>query len=176
MRKSDADHPDAREEQSSGRAPLWAFLVATFFGIGTLGPGPGTWASASALLIWAGISSAIGPRWQVWVLAGLATLVIVIGIPAASRVATSAGKKDPGFIVIDEVAGQWITILFAPLTWKTGLAGFILFRVFDIVKPPPIRGLERLPAGTGIVADDVAAGLYGLFVMQLILHFGLLSS
>ena len=175
MRKSDANHSDARGEQSSGRASLWAFLVATFFGIGTLGPGPGTWASAAALLIWAGISRAIGPRWQVGVLAGLATLVIVIGIPAASRVAAAAGKKDPGFIVIDEVAGQWITILFAPLTWKTGLVGFILFRVFDIVKPPPIRSLERLPAGTGIVADDVAAGLYGLLVMQLILHFGLLS-
>jgi phosphatidylglycerophosphatase A len=55
------------------------------------------------------------------------------------------------------------------------LAGFILFRAFDIVKPPPVRQLERLPEGTGIVVDDVAAGLYGLAVMQLLLHFGLLG-
>jgi len=65
--------------------------------------------------------------------------------------------------------------LFAPVTWKTLLAGFILFRGFDIVKPPPVRQLEKLPAGTGIVIDDVAAGILALVVMQLLLHFGLLS-
>jgi len=77
-------------------------------------------------------------------------------------------------VVIDEVAGQWITLLFAPVAWKTVLAGFILFRAFDIVKPPPVRQLERLPEGAGIVIDDVGAGLYGLAVMQIVLHFGLL--
>ncbi len=76
--------------------------------------------------------------------------------------------------MIDEVAGQWITLLFVPVAWKTLLAAFILFRG-DIVKPPPVRQLERLSEGTGIVVDDVAAGLYGLLVMQLLLHFGLLS-
>jgi len=158
-----------------GRAPLWAFLTATFFGIGTLGPGPGTWGSAAAVLIWAAIASALPPAGQSLVLAAMAAIAIAIGIPAATRVARASGKKDPGFVVIDEVAGQWITLLFAPATWKTLLAAFILFRGFDIVKPPPVRQLERLPEGTGIVIDDVAAGLYGLLVMQLLLHFGLLS-
>ena len=78
-------------------------------------------------------------------------------------------------MVIDETAGQLITLIGAPLTWKSFLAGFILFRAFDIVKPPPVRQLERLPEGTGIVVDDVAAGLYGLAVMQLLLHFGLIG-
>lgn len=77
-------------------------------------------------------------------------------------------------MVIDEVAGQWITLLLAPVTWKTAAVGFILFRGFDIVKPPPVRQLEKLPEGTGIVADDVAAGILALAVMQLLLHFGFL--
>jgi phosphatidylglycerophosphatase A len=83
--------------------------------------------------------------------------------------------KDPQNVVIDEVAGQWITLLFVPVAWQTVLAGFILFRGFDILKPPPVRQLERLPEGTGIVVDDVAAGVYALLMMQLLLHFGILS-
>lgn len=158
-----------------GRPPLWAFLTATFFGIGTLGPGPGTWGSAAAVLIWAAVASGMSPTEQPLVLAAMAATAIAVGIPAATRVARASGKKDPGFVVIDEVAGQWITLLFVPATWKTLLAAFILFRGFDIVKPPPVRQLERLPEGTGIVVDDVAAGLYALLVMQLLLHFGLLS-
>jgi phosphatidylglycerophosphatase A len=104
----------------------------------------------------------------------LALLVTLIGIPAATRVARASGLKDPQFVVIDEVAGQLITLIAVPLAWKTFVAGFILFRGFDIVKPPPVRQLERLAEGTGIVLDDVAAGLYGLIVMHLLLHFGLL--
>ena len=76
--------------------------------------------------------------------------------------------------MIDEVAGQLITLIAVPVSWKSLLLGFILFRAFDIVKPPPVRRLERLPKGVGIVVDDVGAGLYGLAVMQAVLHFGLL--
>ncbi len=89
--------------------------------------------------------------------------------------ARASGVKDPQFVVIDELAGQWVALLFAPLTWKTLAVGFILFRGFDIVKPPPVRQLERLPEGTGIIVDDLAAGFYALGVMQLLLHFRLLS-
>jgi phosphatidylglycerophosphatase A len=163
------------DNTETGRPALWALLLATFFGIGTLGPGPGTWGSAAAVLIWAGIGSAIKPALQTPLLAAMAAIAVALGIPAAALVAQASGKKDPGFVVIDEVAGQWITLLFAPVTWKTLLLGFILFRGFDILKPPPVRQLERLPEGTGIVVDDVAAGLYALLVMQLVLHFGLLS-
>jgi phosphatidylglycerophosphatase A len=104
-----------------------------------------------------------------------AVFVILIGIPAATRVARAHANKDPQFVVIDEVAGQLIALIAAPLSWKTFAAGFILFRIFDILKPPPVRQLEKLPEGVGIVLDDVAAGLYALLVMQLLLHFHLLS-
>jgi phosphatidylglycerophosphatase A len=153
-------------------APLWAILVATFFGAGRMRPGPGTWGSAAAALIWFGLARWIPAAWQPLVLAALAALAIAVGIPAATQAARASGVEDPQFVVIDEVAGQWITLLFAPVAWKTVLAGFILFRAFDIVKPPPVRQLERLPEGTGIVVDDVAAGIYALLVLQLLIHFG----
>lgn len=98
----------------------------------------------------------------------------VRGIPAATQVARSTGIKDPQFVVIDEVAGQLVTLIGAALTWQSALTGLILFRAFDILKPPPVRQLEQLPEGTGIVIDDVAAGLYGLIIMHLLRHFGLL--
>jgi phosphatidylglycerophosphatase A len=113
--------------------------------------------------------------WQGIVLLALALIAIAAGIPAATQVARASGIKDPQFVVIDEVAGQWVTLLFAPVTWKTVAVGFILFRGFDIVKPPPVRQLERLPEGTGIVIDDVMAGVYALAVMQLLLHFRILA-
>jgi phosphatidylglycerophosphatase A len=104
----------------------------------------------------------------------LALVVTLIGIPAATQVARGSGIKDPQFVVIDEVAGQLVALIAVPLTWKSFLAGFILFRAFDIVKPPPVRQLEVLPEGTGIVLDDVAAGLYALGCMHLLLHFNVL--
>jgi phosphatidylglycerophosphatase A len=76
-------------------------------------------------------------------------------------------------VVIDEVAGQLIALIAIPVSWKSLLLGFILFRGFDIVKPPPVRALERIPKGAGIVIDDVAAGLYALAVMHVLLHFGI---
>src|SRR4029077_6236543 len=122
------------------------------------------------------LSRFIAPTWQSLTLGGIAALATAVGIPSATTTAKAASVKDPQFVVIDEVAGQWITLLFAPLAWKTLLAGFILFRGFDIVKPPPVRRLEKLPWGSGIVLDDVAAGFYALAVMQLLLHLGILSS
>jgi phosphatidylglycerophosphatase A len=98
----------------------------------------------------------------------------VIGIPAATQVARASGLHDPQFVVIDEVAGQLVALIAVPLAWKTFLVGLILFRVFDILKPPPIRLLERLPEGIGIVVDDLGAGVYALVVMHLLLHFRLL--
>jgi phosphatidylglycerophosphatase A len=149
-------------------------LVATFFGVGRLRPGPGSWASAVTVLLWAVLAYGLSPSLRTPVAIALALLVTLIGIPAATWVARASGLKDPQFVVIDEVAGQLVTLIAVPLAWKTFLAGFILFRGFDIVKPPPVRQLERLPEGTGIVLDDVAAGLYSLIVMHLLLHFGLL--
>jgi len=159
----------------SSSAPRWAFLIATFFGVGTLRPGPGTWGSAAATLIWLGVARLLPAASQAAILALLAVAAIAAGIPAATQAARASGSRDPQPVVIDEVAGQWITFLFVPVAWKTLLAGFILFRGFDIVKPPPVRQLERLPEGTGIVMDDVAAGLYALAVIHLLLRYRLLS-
>ena len=150
-------------------------MVATFFGAGRLKPGPGTWGSLFTMLAWALISHFLPAASVLPANIALAALAIAVGIPAATQVARASGLKDPQFVVIDETAGQLVTLIAAPLTWKSFLAGFILFRAFDIVKPPPVRQLERLPEGTGIVVDDVAAGLYGLAVMQFLVHFGLLG-
>ena len=155
-------------------APLWAKLVATFFGIGRLHPGPGTWGSAATVLLWWLVARSISPAWQPWAAVLLAAVAVLAGIPAATRVARASGLKDPQFVVIDEVAGQLITLIAVPIAWQSLLLGFILFRGFDIVKPPPVRSLERLPDGVGIVIDDVGAGLYALALMQIVLHFGLL--
>ena len=156
------------------RVPRWASLLATFFGMGHLHPGPGSWGSAATIALWWLIGSRIPVGFQPLWTAVLALLVIAIGIPAATRVARAASLKDPQFVVIDEVAGQLIALIAVPITWKCLLVGFILFRGFDIVKPPPVRMLERLPEGFGIVIDDVGAGLYALLVMQLLLHFTVL--
>ena len=155
--------------------PSWATLIATFFGIGRLRPGPGSWGSAVTVLLWAVLAYAVAPSWRTPVVIALAAAVTLIGIPAATRVARGSGIKDPQFVVIDEVAGQMVTLIAVPLAWKSFLAAFILFRAFDIVKPPPVRQLEALPEGSGIVLDDIAAGFYALGIVHLLLHFGLLT-
>lgn len=155
-------------------APLWATLTATFFYIGNLKPGPGTWASATTVVLWFAATHAIPPYWRPDAAALAALIVVLIGIPAATRVAEAHSKKDPSFVVIDEVAGQLIALIAVPVAWKSLLAAFILFRVFDILKPPPVRQLERIRQGAGIVLDDMGAGLYALAIMQILLHFKLL--
>jgi len=152
-------------------APRWASVIATFAGIGQIKPAPGTWGSAAAVILWWLISRFIPVSFQSASLAALALTVVLAGIPAATRVIRTTGTKDPQFVVIDEVAGQWITLIAAPITWKCLLAGFILFRAFDIVKPPPIRALERLPEGIGVVVDDVGAGIYAWVVLRILLHW-----
>ena len=100
----------------------------------------------------------------------------LIGIPASTIVSLESGAKDPSFVVIDEVAGQAISLLAAPaFGWKYAIAAFILFRAFDIVKPPPVRQLERLPRGWGIMMDDVAAGILACVLLQIAARLHLLS-
>jgi len=166
--------PPGSQSNSRSKAPLWATLVATFFGAGRLKPGPGTWGSLATVIVWALVSSCIPAASRTWSTIAAASAITLIGIPAATLVARASAAKDPQFVVIDEVAGQLVALIAVPLAWKTLLAGFILFRVFDIWKPFPIRRLERLPEGTGIMVDDLGAGFYALAIMHLLLHFGLL--
>ncbi|HEX4786083.1 MAG TPA: phosphatidylglycerophosphatase A [Candidatus Sulfotelmatobacter sp.] len=170
-----AGDPAVSAAASGPRAPGWATVIATFGGIGRMRPGPGTWASAATVVLWASIAYLAAPALRTPLAVALAVLVTLAGIPAASRVAQAAAVKDPQFVVIDEVAGQLIALIAVPLAWKTFLAGFILFRVFDILKPPPVRQVERLPGGTGIVLDDVAAGIFAFLGIHLLLHFALLK-
>jgi phosphatidylglycerophosphatase A len=165
----------AETGSATSHAPLWASLTATFFGVGLLRPGPGSWASAATILLWWWLSLWVTPAFQPAAAIFLALTAVAVGIPAATRVARATNLKDPQFVVIDEVAGQLITMIAVPVSWKSLLLGFILFRGFDILKPPPVRQLEALPEGFGIVIDDVGAGLYALAIMQLALHFGLLA-
>ena len=141
-----------------------ARVVATAFGGGYSPFAPGTAGSAVGVLLFWPLSG-LGWGWQLTACLG----VFVVGIPAASRVARLAGREDPGLVVVDEVAGQWITLLGLPFTAPVALVGFLLFRVMDVVKPWPARALERLPGGLGIMADDVAAGVYAHLLLRVFL-------
>ncbi len=151
-------------------ATKWAFAVATFFGAGRIKPGPGTWGSIGAVLVWAAAAwgfSLSPAALLIFLLCGIA-LTLVFGIPAATIAARESGIEDPGFVVIDEVAGQWIALLWCPRDWAHALIALVLFRLFDITKPFPARQLESLPEGWGIVFDDVAAGLYALGIAAIL--------
>ena len=154
----------------SEKKTLWAWAIGTFFGAGLLKPGPGTYGSIAAVLLWFAAAHILHPA-QITIAIGTAAAAILatlIGIPAATIVARESGREDPGHVVIDEVAGQLIALIAIPADWQHAALSLILFRLFDILKPPPIRQLERLPAGTGIMLDDVAAGLFALATAQLI--------
>ena len=141
-----------------------AKLVATGLGSGYSPFAPGTAGSLVGVLLFLPLA---GLAWPVQL--ATTTALTLVGVLAAGRAARLVGRKDPGLVVVDEVAGQWITFLALPFTPVTALAGFLLFRVMDILKPWPARDLERLPGGFGIMADDVAAGIYA----QLLLRAGL---
>lgn len=159
--------------QTTRAKTAWAWVIATFFGIGFLPGGPGTWASLVTAALWyfAGRVTQVVPVWLVFSTLIALIAVTLIGIPAASAVEKESGRQDPGFIVIDEVAGQLTALLFVPNDiWHVVLT-FALFRFFDILKPPPIRKLERLHGGLGIMVDDVGAGLYALLVGLVVHHW-----
>lgn len=149
---------------------FWAWTVGTFFGAGLLKPGPGTYGSIAAVLLWYAAESIFQPsRLALTVATILAALAVtLIGIPASTIVARESHREDPGHVVIDEVAGQLVVLIAITPDWKHVALSLLLFRFFDILKPPPIRQLERLPEGTGIMLDDIAAGLFALLFVHLI--------
>ncbi len=142
-------------------------LLASGFYIGRIPGAPGTYASAATTLVfylvWR-ISYHIAPELHMSVLC----LVTVLGVFTAAEVSRQSGIKDPQYIVIDEIAGQLLALLFLPVTLLNLLAGTVLFRVFDIWKPLFIRRLEPLGNGVGIMADDLLAGLYANACLHLI--------
>ncbi|HVI50309.1 MAG TPA: phosphatidylglycerophosphatase A [Candidatus Sulfotelmatobacter sp.] len=148
---------------SSLRNP--AILLATWFGAGLMPKAPGTWGSLAALPF-AWIIMHFGGSQA---LAAASLIVYVVGVWAADRAIGVTGIHDPGLVVIDEVVGQWIVLLFTPLDPLLYLVGFGLFRLFDIVKPWPVGWADRkVEGGTGVMLDDVLAGLYGLAVIEIV--------
>jgi phosphatidylglycerophosphatase A len=144
--------------------PRLHILLATWFGCGYSPAAPGTVGSAAGIAIaWALISRAgLSPLWLI----PLTALMTPVAIWAAGATARDLGREDPGLVVIDEVLGQWLTAsAIGHLTWQSYVLAFALFRIFDITKPWPIRKLERLHGGLGIVADDLLAGVYGAVVI-----------
>ena len=167
-------------------APRWAWWVATGFGSGHLKPAPGTWGSLAAVAVWWAFLHLFGLRLlersggfhgALVLPLVLALGMTLLGIAASDRVVRETGLKDPGYIVADEWAGMWIAL--APLLWHIGslaigwgllrvVAPFALFRLFDIWKPWPCYQLQVLPGGTGVVIDDVAAGIYAAAATYLV--------
>src|SRR5690606_4619174 len=136
--------------------------LALGLGAGLSPVAPGTAGSAVAVVLWLAFVQPPVP--------GLPARIAVVVLAAllctwsAHWAAQRLQRKDPGCIVSDELAGQWLALLAAPDTWPGWLAAFGLFRLFDIAKPWPVRRLERLPGGIGIVADDLAAGAWAALV------------
>lgn len=149
-----------------------ANLISTWFGCGYSPKAPGTVGSAAAIGIALLVERYAG--WSPLVFAALAAVVTVPGIWAAGETARQAKIEDPQFVVVDEVVGQWLALAGArTLNWKSWLAAFVIFRLFDIWKPFPVRQLEALPGGIGIVADDLMAGVYAALVLFLAGWFNL---
>ncbi len=149
-----------------------AGAISTWFGCGRAPAAPGTAGSAAAIAIAILIENYGG--WKPLWFGALAIMVSAPAIWAAGETARVAKLKDPQYVVVDEVVGQWLALAGARvLNWKSWLAAFILFRLFDIWKPWPVRQLESLPGGVGIVADDLMAGLYAALVLFLAGWFNL---
>jgi phosphatidylglycerophosphatase A len=141
--------------------PVW---VATVAGAGYFPVAPGTVGSAVAVVLVAALDAIpLTPAGRFALLALLVALIFFLGVWAAGRSEEFFGRTDPGHVVIDEVAGQMVAFLLVPhASWKLLLAGFALFRFFDVTKPFPAGRAERLPGGWGIMVDDVVAGAYAL--------------
>ena len=139
-----------------------AALIATGFCAGFLPVGPGSWGSLAALL---GGWFIVGQGGQI-ALAAAALIAFAFGWWASTRVVHTSGLADPSFVVIDEIAAQWLVLLAAPADWRWYATAFLLFRVFDILKPWPIRGIERrVRGGLGIMLDDVLAAIYAVVIL-----------
>ena len=156
-------------------------LLTSCFGLGRLPLAPGTWGSLPVAIIFALMCQfhLSGPSIS-FVMAALAIAGSIICVKFAPAAIAATGKNDPGEVVADELAGQAVTFLAIPLLspeilsirqiWIITAGGFLLFRLFDIVKPCPIRRLEKLPEGWGVLADDLLAGVYAAIVLQIIIR------
>jgi phosphatidylglycerophosphatase A len=149
-------------------------LERVVVGIATVGPfghapiAPGTAGSVAGLVLFWAVRSTGSTWFEVAVL----LVVMVAGVPAASAAESTFQRKDPGQVVIDEVAGMLVTLLAVPVGLGGAVVGFFAFRLFDIAKPFPARQVERLPGGWGVMVDDLVAGVYAQMLLRLVLWLG----
>ncbi|AEH44790.1 phosphatidylglycerophosphatase A [Thermodesulfatator indicus DSM 15286] len=144
-----------------------AHLIATGFGLGYLPKAPGSWGSLGAVALMGIIGPFTHPAFQ----SLIAIILFLAGIWASNEYIQSLDNKDPSEVVIDEIAGQWIALVFFAPTITNLLLGFFLFRLFDIWKPLPVRLGEKLPGGLGIMMDDILAGIAAHLCLKLINQF-----
>jgi len=158
---ADAPTETARAGEAPSAIARW---IATGLGSGYSPVAPGTAGSLVGLLLF-------WPLARLPLAAQLAATVVVFvaGVAAASHLARRLGIEDPGVVVIDEVVGMWVTLLFLPLTALTAAVGFLAFRAMDVFKPYPARQLEHLHGGWGIMADDLMAGVYANLLVRIAL-------
>lgn len=183
--------PRPSPRQAFQQAGLVPGLALTAGGLGFLRPASGTWGSLPPAVVAVGMALLGEPAWLIDL---VLFLLLGIGVVACLRFGDVAeqtfGRKDPGQVVADEVAGQAVTLLFLPwavvgvdiqtaglgaispgmFNLMLGAAGFFLFRVFDVIKPPPARGLQRLKGGLGILVDDLVAGAMAAVVLQVVVR------
>ena len=139
-----------------------ARLIATAGYCGNVPIAPGTAGSAAGIALLVLVRSSGSAGLEALVLG----VLVAAGVWAASAAERDFRQKDPPAVVIDEVAGMWLTLLWLPVGWVGALAGFLAFRLFDIVKPYPARAAERLPGGWGVMADDLVAGVYAALAVR----------
>ena len=157
------DLDQGTSEISNARRARVARWVASVCGVGYVPIVPGTFGSLPGLAL-----AILLFRWP-WALAVLAAWCIPLAIWAANHAERDGRKKDPRWVVVDETVGMMISMAFVQGPWIIWPAGFVIFRLFDIVKPYPVGRAERLPGGVGIVMDDVLAGLYTNLILQILM-------
>jgi len=135
--------------------------IGTVFYIGKLPLAPGTWASIFAVLCWYFLFQSVNH----FVLPAISIFLFLIGGIASDTIVKHSKEHDPSRIVIDEWVGQWVALSMMPINIRTGVVAFVAFRIFDIIKPWPVRKMEKIPGGWGIMADDVMAGIMSYFVV-----------
>ncbi|GAB4231171.1 MAG: phosphatidylglycerophosphatase A [Acidobacteriota bacterium] len=149
--------------------PILALWLATGLGLGRLPAAPGTWASIATVALSLGVYQ-VWPEAAPWLHGGGLVFLFPVAVWAAGRTAAWLEDRDPHCVVVDEVLGQSIALLALPPGWLWCLLALAAFRCFDILKPPPVRQLERIPGGWGIVLDDVMAGVYAWLLVRLLTH------
>lgn len=152
------------------KPPLWALVLSTWFGAGLSPKAPGTVGSVGSLVLWAPLVL-LDTAW--WLRLLVTVLIFVVGVVASEAMVKARGE-DPQLVVIDEVAGMGVTLLFASAGWPQLVLGFLCFRLFDIWKPWPVRVADdKVGGGFGVMLDDILAGVYAVILLTMLERWAL---